>query len=737
MVFVLPPSDKFAPLPNRGVLADALGSGYIIAFLRENGFEAEQILSAKPLNVSQCVSHIMARRPRVVGFTVYQTNYSLCLLLARELREVAPDLTIVFGGPTPSVQSETILARNDCVDVCVRNEGEETTLELLRALESANFRLEEADLSPIKGLTYRSGNEVQVNEARHIYLNNRSTPGFLDRYPSPYLTGVFHNSEPGVVTARGCNQNCTYCSCAVLSGRAFVTHSIERVVEELDSIAGIMGDRDELVIVYDDAFTLLPARARSICQKLIESNVDVRLGCITRCDRVDEELLDLMKEAGFVSVGFALESATPRVLRNIGKVTRPDSSTDPTFQAEESFIEAFKRNLQHTRRIGLHVYASVMVGLPGESEEEGQATIDLIESLEVPQYSHNVLQIFPGTPLCHDHRRYGIRTEVAADGITLTTRHAYDPYKLGHAPNSNHEQWIKGHQRYDTKALSLSLEPRGGAVFFNNLVLSSDSWDEALPEWLEKYLSVNGRVIQVFSSLSSASDWWSRPEVSKSPTKGFADLPTGSYGPYYKTATEDGTPCIRPCAAHVWGLRCEYPVYFVDSKRLPLLNGEDVTSLNSVFVEEEKTDANTLFGLLMELSKTETQEGISGLPAIPYLRGLCRWDTQPPNCVSLETVIVDAEANVRPCWHAEPIGKVGMPFDELRQNLRRLRGRAEEERGCRTCGENDTCVKCPSPAPLSDEEYCRLRAGYPVEEAASTARNLKILEESFLPYTML
>jgi radical SAM superfamily enzyme YgiQ (UPF0313 family) len=167
MVFVLPPSDKFAPLPNRGVLADALGSGYIIAFLRENGFEAEQILSAKPLNVSQCVSHIMARRPRVVGFTVYQTNYSLCLLLARELREVAPDLTIVFGGPTPSVQSETILARNDCVDVCVRNEGEETTLELLRALESANFRLEEADLSPIKGLTYRSGNEGVSSTAIH------------------------------------------------------------------------------------------------------------------------------------------------------------------------------------------------------------------------------------------------------------------------------------------------------------------------------------------------------------------------------------------------------------------------------------------------------------------------------------------------------------------------------------------------------------------------------------------
>jgi len=86
-------------------------------------------------------------------------------------------------------------------------------------------------------------------------------------------------------------------------------------MEELEYIASI-NLTNEAVTFFDDAFTLMPNRAKTICERINSSKIKRPLKCITRYDKVDKELLDLMKAAGFVSIGFSLESATPHVLRN-------------------------------------------------------------------------------------------------------------------------------------------------------------------------------------------------------------------------------------------------------------------------------------------------------------------------------------------------------------------------------------------------------------------------------------
>ncbi len=142
----------------------------------------------------------MERKPSVVGLTVYVTNYEASVLLAKAIKRVAPHVIVVFGRPTPSVQATNILQN-----------------------------IEEVD--------------------RHI-------KDYLDKFPSPYLSGILPvTNNAGVLTARGCNQNCTYCNCAVLSSRSILTHSVDRVIDELEYISQAGMPPNEEIQIFDDAFT--------------------------------------------------------------------------------------------------------------------------------------------------------------------------------------------------------------------------------------------------------------------------------------------------------------------------------------------------------------------------------------------------------------------------------------------------------------------------------------------------
>ena len=66
-----------------------------------------------------------------------------------------------------------------------------------------------------------------------------------------------------------------------------------------------------MISIHDDTFTLLGPRAKTLCQAIIERKLGLALSCITRADTVDDELLRLLRRAGFVSIAFGLESAVP------------------------------------------------------------------------------------------------------------------------------------------------------------------------------------------------------------------------------------------------------------------------------------------------------------------------------------------------------------------------------------------------------------------------------------------
>jgi radical SAM superfamily enzyme YgiQ (UPF0313 family) len=708
-----------------------IGNAFLISYLLQEGFSADQFLANGPMSVGQCVRQITAKKPGVIGFTVYHTNYCLCQLIARGIKEVDPGIIVFFGGPTATVQSRVVLRNNPHVDICVRNEGEETCLELLSLLDHVHYDLKRAapHLERVLGISYRVGEDILENPSRNVFFTHRHIPDYLDKYPSPYLSGIVKSFDLGIITARGCNRHCVYCHCSVLSKRVIVTHSVDRVIEELAYLSKRI-ERGRVVDIFDDAFGSMPGRVMEIGNKIIENKIKLPLICATRCDLINEEFLDTLKAAGFKAVSFSLESAVPRILRVLGKVQPPDSKTDNNFEKEKDFIEKFKKYVAYAKKIGIEiVYSSIMLGLPTETLEEGRKSVELIRSLgkQLDLHAHNIFEVYPGTPVYFNCESYGIKLLKYDNRVHYGVIHPYDTAKIDPAPNSSAERSSIARDKTNMKTMGFSLSFHRDIPFktIDKIVLCADRITGELILWLQKYLAVNGQFIQVYSNLEKAKQYYR--ENDHALYKYIS--PTMNYTGYYQIYGVDGMITLMSCRTFSLGKKCGLPIHRVNT-------GVGLTSCNStidplqiICIDREREDTLQLHGLLTDLSG---KDNLCEIPFYPYISSLCRWENlrnMQVNCRWLEMVLVDADNNVKTCWNGEPIGKIGTPLPEIVENLENLHKKAENKRGCRDCQKESRCTRCIFPVPISGDEYCKLRKGGNTEKGAELIRSLELFKE--------
>lgn len=731
MVFVYPPANRAAEEVMRSHFKMCLGSAYIIAFLEEKGWKVKPFLSDQPVNLTGCVERIMAMHPSVVGFSVDYANYSFCCLIAEMLKSVNHRLVIVFGGFMPTIHGDEILETIPAVDVCCRGEGEETCHVLLSRLDEAGFVLGRAILEDVAGITFRRDGRVYRNRDCEIISQHGGVPGFLDRYPSPYLRGIVSHSRLGVVTARGCNQHCIYCVCPVMSRGKIATHSVGRVIEELDYISRfIVKGNSRVVDIFDDTFTLLPGRALEICQEIRENRIKLSLACTTRCDKVDEELLLAMKEAGFVSVEFSLESAVPRILRNCGKVSSPGTKQDDTFEKEKEYLEAFKRNVVLAKKIGIkNVYSSIVLGLPGETLVEGRQTMAFIESMKgyIDFYGYNVLQVHRGTPLFDWCGDYGIRTVQRPGRVHYDTITSYDTAAIPPVPISSSEVQGVNQDIDNLKTLAFLMPYReiGIRDYFNRVIFRGDQIFEQLVRWLQQVLAFNGTFIQVYSNEESARQFSRSNEELLHEWR----CPTHYYAGYFPVQGKRGG--IKLVSVRTWrlGTTCGREL-FLESPVHVLAMEPGIHPLYTVAIDrvDEPGDARELYGLLEQM-----RGGVDGgagfdMPIFPYFSSLCRWEEGAPNCRLLDIALIEGDGSVKTCWNGEPIGAVGMDFHDIRENVEYIRMKAEKRRGCRVCVRSRGCSLCLFPLPLEENEYCKLKRKIEIKHAADILRTQEIFK---------
>jgi hypothetical protein len=179
-----------------------------------------------------------------------------------------------------------------------------------------------------------------------------------------------------------------------------------------------------------------------------------------------------------------------------------------------------------------------------------------------------------------------------------------------------------------------------------------------------------------------------------------------------------------PFWTHIFG-SCGIAIDLVNTQLGLSASPPKVNPLQSVCIDREKQDTLQLHHLLVCLSnKDNLLNDLVYNPVYPYFGSLCRWEKRSANCRTLETVIVDLDNNVKTCWNGNSIGKVGMPFPGIVENLRSIRRAAENRRGCKDCNKQTVCIKCVFPGPLFDNQYCNLKRNFNTEEAAELMRTL-------------
>jgi len=115
-------------------------------------------------------------------------------------------------------------------------------------------------------------------------------------------------------------------------------HSIDRGIAELKTIQTALEAKPpdiplhRVVTIHDDAFTLNVPRAKEICRRIISEGINLQLSCLCRADNLDEELIELLQQAGFLEITFGLESA-----RTPGSAEYQEVSTQKPLPSGEDY----------------------------------------------------------------------------------------------------------------------------------------------------------------------------------------------------------------------------------------------------------------------------------------------------------------------------------------------------------------------------------------------------------------
>jgi len=355
----------------------SLGLAYIAAVLEKNGHRVRYLdCTAEKYTVGNTINVLKSIRDNFdfIGLTATTPLINNALKIADGAKKIFPQAKIILGGVHPSVMPDEIIS-NPAIDFVVIDEGEETMKELV----------EGKNQEEILGLVYKKDGRVIKNSFRPLIndLNSIPPPAYhllpMDKY-YPAIGSYKRLPAMLLFATRGCPGRCTFC---YRTFRGVVRkRSAKNIIDEIKILQKNYNVKE--VAFYDDTFTLFEDVVREFCDTILREKIDITWSCFTRVDRVNEELLKLMKKAGCHLILFGVESADEQILKYINK---------------RISLEQVVKVVRLARQIGIETRASFMIGNQGETEETIKKTIDFAIMLDPDEVQFNIATAYPGTEL--------------------------------------------------------------------------------------------------------------------------------------------------------------------------------------------------------------------------------------------------------------------------------------------------------------------------------------------------
>ena len=360
-----------------------LGICYLSAVLKEENYNVEIIdQAAVGFSLDQIVKWVKKRDPDILGFSTLTASGSgiTAAMTAIKVKKWNPNIRIVFGNRHATCNDYRILNKYPQVDVCVRDEGEYTFMDLVNAFEK------KLPLKNIKGITYRDNGKILRNGNSELIKNLDALP-FPDRKALKIeYTARFANLElvpkgfTSMVSSRGCPYQCTFCY-GKRSVR-FRTRSIENIMEE---ILYLYSEGYKFINFVDDNFTVSKKRVIKLCQLIRKHKVDLDWMCEGRVNQVSGEMLREMQRSNCRILCYGVESANQRILDYYKKGITPAQSLNAVKKARKAKIP--------------FILGSFVVGAPGETFREIYNTLKFAQKLDIDVPVYNLLGTMPGTDI--------------------------------------------------------------------------------------------------------------------------------------------------------------------------------------------------------------------------------------------------------------------------------------------------------------------------------------------------
>jgi len=301
----------------------------------------------------------------LVGISIKSFTQDPGLEIIRKIKD--KNKLIMTGGPHLIIDGYNFIKQNKDIDIAIIGEAEETVVDLIKNIKN---------LKKVKGIYYRDKNKVMKTETRKFIDN-------LDKLEFPDFS--YFNTRIKVyplVTSRGCPFNCTYCSVNLVSGRKWRFRSVNSVIKELKHAIKKYNIKEFDII--DDDFTLDMNRAKEFCKALIKENLNLKWSCPNgiRADKVDYELLSLMKQSGCHSVSYGIESGDPYVFEKINK---------------GETLEQVKEAIIMSKKLSFYVQGKFIIGLPYSTKKTFKNSLKFALSLPLDEANWNMLVPYPGT----------------------------------------------------------------------------------------------------------------------------------------------------------------------------------------------------------------------------------------------------------------------------------------------------------------------------------------------------
>lgn len=358
-----------------------LGILYISAWLEKHGKDHE-VFDSTFSTFEKLKSCLLQDPPKILAiYTNLMTKLNVLRIirLAKE-EHVLQQTKIILGGPEVRNHAANFLQFG--ADFLVVGEGEASMLELTEYILDGK-----SEPAAIAGIIYKDAQGTIIKNPEREKLKD------LDQLPDPNRKKVnlqlyfdawknkHGSSAASVSTMRGCPYTCKWCSRAVY-GLSYRRRSPAHVADELARIQQNY-TVDQFWFV-DDVFTISHKWLAEFNEVLREKKLSIRYECITRADRMNEEVIQLLKSSGCFRVWIGAESGSQKVIDLM------DRRVD---------VEQVRNMIKMTRQYGLEAGTFIMVGYPGETKEDIYETARHLKIADPDHFTITVAYPIKGTGL--------------------------------------------------------------------------------------------------------------------------------------------------------------------------------------------------------------------------------------------------------------------------------------------------------------------------------------------------